>query len=136
MCARGAEDACHHSLNERHTALVSHIDMIAIDVLQGPQKTIVRLPAELSVTGFDNTVFSAHTSPSLTPSDQPKRSIWAEVARLVLELVNAPQAEGTRIRPHVLILKRRLVVLQQLLCLPQDSGNMEVFPLSTNRSMS
>ena len=87
------------ALQERPSALVCYNDMLAIGVLQGLHKAGIRVPGEISVTGFDNIVFSAYTNPPLTTFDQPKRYIGAESARLVLELLNAP-SNGERTEPQ------------------------------------
>jgi len=78
-----------HFLNlvERPTGLVCFNDMMAIGVLQGLQMAGVEVPAQCSVTGFDNIIFSAYTNPPLTTFDQPKKYIGAEAARLVLDLL-------------------------------------------------
>lgn len=98
------------SLSIRPTALVCYNDMMAIGVLKGLQLAGIQVPGELSVTGFDNIVFSAFTNPPLTTFDQPKRFIGAEAARLVLELLNATNAEDAPEQPKVQTLKGRLLV--------------------------
>ncbi len=96
-------------LDELPTALVCYNDMIAIGVLQGLQRAGVHVPDQMSVTGFDNILFSAYTNPSLTTFDQPKRSIGAEAARLVLGLLNgAVGNEG--VEPKIQMLKGSLLV--------------------------
>jgi DNA-binding LacI/PurR family transcriptional regulator len=69
------------------TALVCYNDMMAIGVLQALQSAGIPVPEQISVTGFDNIIFSAYTNPPLTTFDQPKRFIGAEAARLVLGLL-------------------------------------------------
>ena len=97
------------SLNKPPTALVCYNDMLAIGVLKGLQQAGIRVPQEFSVTGFDNIVFSAFTTPPLTTFDQPKRYIGAEAARLVLELLAAPPTSDSS-EPRVRMLKGRLLV--------------------------
>ncbi len=93
------------------TALVCYNDMIAIGVLKGLHEAGLRIPEDISVTGFDNIALSAYTCPPLTTFDQPKRFIGAEAARLILNLLNAP-AEAEDPGPNVRILKGRLLVRQ------------------------
>jgi DNA-binding LacI/PurR family transcriptional regulator len=98
------------SLSRPPSALVCYNDMMAIGVLKGMQQVGIRVPDDVSVTGFDNIVFSAFTHPPLTTFDQPKRFIGAEAARLVLELLAAPPDGDSKNRPRVRMLKGRLLI--------------------------
>ena len=97
-------------LSERPTALICYNDMMAIGVLQGLQKARISVPQEMSVTGFDNILFSAYTSPSLTTFDQPKRFIGETAARLILDLLKAEPAMRTNRVPEIRRLRGQLVV--------------------------
>lgn len=96
-------------LTPRPTAIVCFNDMLAIGVLKGCELAGLRVPEDLSVTGFDNITYSAFTTPSLTTFDQPKFSIGHEAAQLLLDLL---QAEDGIIpdTPNVKILKGKLLV--------------------------
>jgi DNA-binding LacI/PurR family transcriptional regulator len=97
-------------LSDRPTALVCYNDMMAVGVLKGLQQAGIHVPEEMSVTGFDNIVFSAYTNPPLTTFDQPKQFIGAEAARLLLDLLQSPACDGATARPKVRMLKGRLLV--------------------------
>jgi DNA-binding LacI/PurR family transcriptional regulator len=101
-----------HFLNlpDRPTALVCYNDMMAIGVLKGMQQAGIRVPEDISITGFDNIVFSAYTNPPLTTLDQPKRFIGAEAARLLLELLDKPLNKEWPAQQNVRILKGQLLV--------------------------
>jgi len=75
-------------LSDPPTALICFNDMVAIGILHACQQSGIRVPEDLSVTGFDNITFSAYTSPPLTTLDQPKYSIGKEAAHLLLNLLN------------------------------------------------
>jgi DNA-binding LacI/PurR family transcriptional regulator len=98
------------TLIDRPSALVCFNDLMAIGVLKGLQMAGVHVPAEFSVTGFDNIVLAAYTNPPLTTFDQPKRYIGAESARLVLERLNAPVSGDTAGQPIVRRLKGSLLI--------------------------
>lgn len=100
------------TLPERPSAIVCYNDMIATGVLKGLQDAGVRVPRDISVTGFDNIVFSAFTQPALTTFDQPKRFIGAEAARLLLELLNSQDGEQPDSRQIVRTLQGKLLVRQ------------------------
>ena len=85
-----------HFLNlpVRPTALMCYNDMMAIGVLKGLHTAGIRVPHEISVTGFDNIVLSEYTNPPLTTFDQPKHYIGAEAARLLLGMLGTdPEPE-------------------------------------------
>ncbi len=98
------------NLPQRPTAIIGYNDMLAIGLLKGLQQLGVRVPEEISVTGFDNIVFSAYTNPPLTTFDQPKHFIGTEAARLLLDLLNTPATEENPETPNVSILKGKLLV--------------------------
>ncbi len=80
----------HYFINLPHppTAIICFNDMVAIGVLHACKQEGIRVPEDISVTGFDNITFSAYTSPPLTTLDQPKYTIGKEAAQLILNLLN------------------------------------------------
>jgi DNA-binding LacI/PurR family transcriptional regulator len=98
------------SLTDRPTAIVCYNDMIAIGVVKGLQQAGIRVPEEMSVTGFDNILFSAFTNPSLTTFDQPKHYIGAEAARLVLNLLKSENSASSSGEPEIRKLRGKLLV--------------------------
>lgn len=97
------------SLPNRPTAIVCFNDMLAMGVLKGFSQAGIRVPEDISVTGFDNIIYSAFTTPALTTIDQPKRSIGMEAARLLLDLLNSDPEESSQ-TPKVKVLKGNLLV--------------------------
>jgi DNA-binding LacI/PurR family transcriptional regulator len=98
------------SLPERPTALVCYNDMVAIGVMKGLQQAGICVPEDISITGFDNIVFSAYTNPPLTTLDQPKRFIGEEAARLLLELLDTTANQQAAAHQKVRSLKGQLLV--------------------------
>jgi DNA-binding LacI/PurR family transcriptional regulator len=76
------------SLDRRPTALICYNDMMAVGVLKGFRQVGLRVPEDISVTGFDNITVSDYTDPPLTTIDQPKRFLGAEAARMMLDQLN------------------------------------------------
>ena len=97
------------ALPEPPTAVCCYNDMLAIGLLQGLQSRGLRIPQDCSVAGFDNITFSAYTNPPLTTFDQPKRSIGAEAARMVLRLLDRAAA-GKGGAAERIVLKGHLIV--------------------------
>lgn len=98
------------NLQMQPTALICFNDMMAIGVLKGLHQAGLRVPEDISLTGFDNIVFSNFTPPALTTFDQPKKFIGAEAARLVLELLSETADINDSNQPKVLKLRGKLLV--------------------------
>jgi DNA-binding LacI/PurR family transcriptional regulator len=95
-------------LPERPTAIICFNDMLAIGLLKALQQAGLEIPADISITGFDNIRFSTYTNPPLTTFDQPKRYIGMEATRLLLGLLH-PEAEIHADRSEIKILRGRLL---------------------------
>jgi LacI family transcriptional regulator len=54
------------------TAVICHNDTAALGVLEGLHAAGVRVPAEMSVVGYDDMHFAARLAPALTTVNQPK----------------------------------------------------------------
>jgi len=111
-----AEDGYHSvetflKIQPRPTAIICYNDMMAIGVLKALDSAGVKVPEEISVTGFDNISMSAFTSPALTTLDQPKRSIGKEACQLLLSLLRTQENEHP-FEPKEKILKGKLLVRQ------------------------
>ena len=96
-------------LSPRPTAIVCFNDMLAIGVLKSCEMAGLKVPEDLSVTGFDNITYSAFTTPCLTTFDQPKFSIGQEAAQLLLDLLQAEDGSIPE-TPNVKIIKGKLLV--------------------------
>lgn len=108
--AQGEAAADHYlALPEPPTAIFCYNDMLSIGLLQGLQARGRRVPHDCSVAGFDNITFSAYTNPPLTTFDQPKRSIGAEAAHMILRLLDQ-SAAGNGDGAQQIILQGRLIV--------------------------
>lgn len=96
-------------LKNRPTAIVCFNDMLAVGVLKGLRQAGVRVPEDISLTGFDNIAFSDYTNPALTTIDQPKRSLGREAAELLLDLLK-PENGKPVVKQNVKALKGALLV--------------------------
>jgi len=67
------------------TAIICYNDMMAVGMVKGLYLAGLQVPADISVTGFDNILYSDFTHPPLTTIDQPKRFLGAEAARMMFE---------------------------------------------------
>jgi LacI family transcriptional regulator len=92
-------------LPSRPTAIVGGNDAIALGVMEAAHARGLRIPDELSVTGFDDTELATMTSPPLTVIRQPLREMGGVALRTVLRL-----AAGETLDSHHVELATELVV--------------------------
>jgi LacI family transcriptional regulator, xylobiose transport system transcriptional regulator len=92
-------------LPEPPTAIFTTNDLQAYGVYEAARLAGVRIPAELSVVGFDDISYSAWCGPPLTTVRQPLADMGATAARLIVGLVAGDQPASTRVE-----LSTRLVV--------------------------
>lgn len=69
----------------RPTAVLAMSDAMAIGALQAARELGLRVPAELSIVGFDDLDLAGYTDPPLTSVHQPIRDKGAEAVRIVLD---------------------------------------------------
>ena len=51
-----------------------------------------RVPEDVAVVGFDDSIIARHTNPSLTSVRQPTEEIGSTIARILLEEIAEPEA--------------------------------------------
>jgi DNA-binding LacI/PurR family transcriptional regulator len=95
-------------LLNRPTAIVCFNDMMAIRTLKKLREGGVCVPHEISITGFDNIIFSNYTNPLLTTFDQPKRFIGQKAAELILSLLDSRKLHVPE--QKIQVLKGKLLV--------------------------
>ncbi|HWU28288.1 MAG TPA: LacI family DNA-binding transcriptional regulator, partial [Microbacterium sp.] len=69
----GGRSAARAARDSGATAVVAYNDLIAIGLMQELVETGIRIPADLSVIGFDDIFGADFTSPSLTTVKSPLR---------------------------------------------------------------
>jgi LacI family transcriptional regulator len=72
------------------TAVVAANDTVALGVCAGVRELGLRVPQDISVTGFDDLPFSVDASPALTTVRLPLREAGARAGRLVMGREPAP----------------------------------------------
>lgn len=91
-------------LPERPTAIVTGCDMIAVGALQALYEAGLRVPDDISLIGFDDTLARC-TAPMLTSVAQPMEELGREAVRLALDAIDQPDME-----PVTVTLPARLVI--------------------------
>ncbi len=89
------------------TAVFCFNDEMAMGALQVAHRLGVRVPSDLSVVGFDDIRFAAHTSPPLTTIAQPMRQIGEGAVRLLLGIL---AGRGDAETPESVTLPHKLIV--------------------------
>ncbi len=69
------------------TAIVTSGDVYALELLKAARDRGIRIPEDLSVTGYDNIISCEYASPPLTSVNQPMEDMGAQAVRLLLERV-------------------------------------------------
>jgi DNA-binding LacI/PurR family transcriptional regulator len=106
---QGGQQATHQLLASgfRPTAIICENDYVALGVLRAVREQGLRVPEDLSVTGYDNIILSEFAHPPLTTVEVPRE----EIARRAFEaLVNndggIPQGGRTFVIEHELVVRK------------------------------
>ncbi len=87
--------------DKRPTAIIGLNDPVAIGAISAAKALGVKIPDELSVIGFDDIYFAAHTNPPLTTSVPPHYRIGQLTIQKIYNSLNNPQhdTEGITLLP-------------------------------------
>jgi LacI family repressor for deo operon, udp, cdd, tsx, nupC, and nupG len=79
--------------------------MMALGALRRLKQAGLRVPADISLTGFDDVFVAEYADPALTTFAQPKRQLGHAAADLLLGLLRAPSPlpAASLIRGHLLV---------------------------------
>jgi DNA-binding LacI/PurR family transcriptional regulator len=97
------------TLPERPTAMICFNDMQAIGVMQTLQQANLRIPEDISVTGFDDIPLAEFLYPALTTYCQPIRELGQLAAKVALHLLGENLNEPL-VRESVITMRGRLMV--------------------------
>jgi LacI family transcriptional regulator len=75
------------------TGVLAYNDLVAIGLIDGLQELGVRVPDDVSVTGFDDIPFARYTSPALTTASVPHAELGAQAWRRMIALIRHEQPE-------------------------------------------
>ncbi|GHF13398.1 DNA-binding transcriptional regulator CytR [Kordiimonas sediminis] len=88
------------------TAILCFNDEMAIGAMQSIRQAGHKVPADISVTGFDDLPLSAYTHPPLTTIAQPTEEFGASAMAILFDLMDGQEpAERNRIVPYKLIVR-------------------------------
>jgi len=91
--------------NDHPTGLFCCNDIQAIGALQAAKELGLRVPEDVSIIGFDNTILASVTSPPLTTVAQPIEELGHRAVDLLIE-----ELKDERKEPQKIVLKPELVI--------------------------
>ena len=91
---------------EQFDAIVSYNDEIALEVIRGLEEIGVRVPQDISVTGFDDSAFGKNFRVPLTTVQHPQEQLGEAAANLLIQLMKGNVTEEDK---HI-IMEPKLVI--------------------------
>lgn len=91
------------------TGVIAINDLAAIGALKALHEAGRRVPADVSLIGFDNRDFSAYLEPPLTTIRKPKYEMGLEATRLLLDLIAGQGAAASEHRAARILLPAELI---------------------------
>jgi len=85
------------SLPDPPTAIFTANDLQALGVYEAARQAEARIPAELSVVGFDDLAFTQWAGPPITTIHQPLTQMGKTAAQLVIDIANGRPPENKRV---------------------------------------
>lgn len=82
---------------QRPTAIVCFNDIMAVGAIHTLNAAGLRVPQDVSVTGFDDVLLSAFVTPPITTFRQPKYELGRESAEMILDLIGEPDSIGRKL---------------------------------------
>jgi len=92
---RGARELL--DLPERPTAIFASNDVMAFGVMDAVREAGLRIPADVSIIGFDDIPQASHVRPNLTTIRQPLGQMGRTATRMLLQQIASPATEPARI---------------------------------------
>lgn len=91
----------------RPTAIFAGADIVAMGAIQAIAEAGLSVPDDISVAGYDNTMFAAFEPISLTTVDQAGRQIGANAAQLLVSRIGDRERRSTQVTLSPTLVVRR-----------------------------
>jgi LacI family transcriptional regulator len=89
------------------TAIFAGADIVAMGVLEAVAEAGLSVPRDISVVGYDNTMFAAYSAISLTSVDQGGREMGANAGRLLLDRIADRDRRSVQVKLAPTLVVRR-----------------------------
>jgi|WetSurMetagenome_2_1015567.scaffolds.fasta_scaffold41927_2 LacI family transcriptional regulator len=87
------------------TAIIGATDAVALGILRAASMRGLKVPEDLSVTGFDDVYFISRVTPPLTTVLQPIEDMSIKAVQLLIERINHPSTA-----PEIVVLPTQLII--------------------------
>ncbi|AFV00485.1 LacI family DNA-binding transcriptional regulator [Simiduia agarivorans] len=84
-------------MKERPSAIFSMNDEMAIGAIQGLRTAGIRVPEDMSITGFDDIEFARYSDPALTTVAQPAEELGKTAFQSLLTLIEGRELQNSEI---------------------------------------
>ncbi|MEM6481084.1 MAG: LacI family DNA-binding transcriptional regulator [Pseudomonadota bacterium] len=81
--------------DDRPTAVLCGNDILAVGALRGAEDLGLRVPEDLSITGFDDLEFAHLVSPTLTTVHVPHRAMGQQAARTLIQMLRTGETPSS-----------------------------------------
>ncbi|MFT8639080.1 LacI family DNA-binding transcriptional regulator [Bifidobacterium sp.] len=88
----------------RPTAVVCSNDLMAVGFIQGCKDLGLRIPQDVSVTGYDGIALSTYIRPTLVTAQTNPRHLAREAAEMLMQIVDGGHPENRTIPPASIVL--------------------------------
>lgn len=107
------------------TAVFSANDDMAVGAIKAIHEAGLAVPDDISVAGFDDSIFAAYTTPALTTVKRPIEQVSREGLRLLLDLMEDKRRAGQHeTHPEPVYLEARLVIRHSVAA-PRGRGDAD-----------
>lgn len=97
-------------LTPRPTAVFSMNDLMAVGAIKSFKENNIRVPQDISITGFDDLDFATYTDPALTTIRQPAEEMGKKAMLLLLQILDGkPPTQQEFILKHEFVLRDSVV---------------------------
>ena len=78
----------------RPTALVCYNDELAIQIIDLVRSMDLRVPKDISITGFDDYVLTRYMTPRLTTIQHPKEKMGLDAGQMIIKLIDGESVQS------------------------------------------
>jgi DNA-binding LacI/PurR family transcriptional regulator len=86
-------------------AIFSTNNMITLEVIEAIKEMNLKIPADIAIVGYDETVWSKHLDPPLTTIEQPGYEMGRMAAQILINKIRAEKEQ----RPKTVVLEPKLI---------------------------
>lgn len=93
-CHKKAAELAKKLVQQGVEAIFSVSDLMAVGALKGLQRYGVKVPLDMSLVGFGNTLYARLTTPELTSIDLQSHKVGSKSAEVLLQMIKGQPVEG------------------------------------------